>query len=141
MDDLERRVVILSLVAKKGDNPDLWGYARLRKSILLLQIAEDVPLGFVFDLERERPVSPELQLFLEKMIFDRYLVSVETPSGFRRDLGENGVRLLEENQEIVERYSEQVNRVFKSTRDMSLTDLRVAARDAYLSYPERAGIS
>jgi|GEM_PF-343391 hypothetical protein len=141
MDDLERRVVILSLVAKKGDNPDLWGYARLRKSILLLQIAEDVPLGFVFDLERERPVSPELQLFLEKMIFDRYLVSVETPSGFRRDLGENGVRLLEENQEIVERYSEQVNRVFESTRDMSLTDLRVAARDAYLSYPERAGIS
>lgn len=141
MDDLERRVVILSLVAKKGDNPDLWGYARLRKSILLLQIAEDVPLGFVFDLERERPVSPELQLFLEKMIFDRYLVSVETPSGFRRDLGENGVRLLEENQEIVERYSEQVNRVFESTKDMSLTDLRVAARDAYLSYPERAGIS
>jgi hypothetical protein len=141
MDDLERRVVILSLVAKKGDNPDLWGYARLRKSILLLQIAEDVPLGFVFDLERERPVSPELQLFLEKMIFDMYLVSVETPSGFRRDLGENGVRLLEENQEIVERYSEQVNRVFESTRDMSLTDLRVAARDAYLSYPERAGIS
>lgn len=141
MDDLERRVVILSLVAKKGDNPDLWGYARLRKSILLLQIAEDVPLGFVFDLERERPVSPELQLFLEKMIFDMYLVSVETPSGFRRDLGENGVRLLEENQEIVERYSEQVNRVFESTKDMSLTDLRVAARDAYLSYPERAGIS
>lgn len=141
MDDLERRVVILSLVAKKGDNPDLWGYARLRKSILLLQIAEDVPLGFVFDLERERPVSPELQLFLEKMIFDMYLVSVETPSGFRRDLGENGVRLLEENQEIVERYSEQVNRVFESTRGMSLTDLRVAARDAYLSYPERAGIS
>jgi len=75
------------------------------------------------------------------MIFDMYLVSVETPSGFRRDLGENGVRLLEENQEIVERYSEQVNRVFESTRDMSLTDLRVAARDAYLSYPERAGIS
>ncbi len=141
MDDLERRVVILSLVSKKGNNPDLWGYARLRKSILLLQVGEDVPLGFVFDLERERPVSPELQLFLEKMIFDRYLVSIETPSGFRRDLGENGVQLLEENQEIVERYSEQVNRVFESTRDMSLTDLRVAARDAYLSYPERAGIS
>jgi len=113
MDDLERRVVILSLVAKKGRIILICGeYARLRKSILLLQIAEDVPLGFVFDLERERPVSPELQLFLEKMIFDRYLVSVETPSGFRRDLGENGVRLLEENQEIVERYSEQVNRVF-----------------------------
>ncbi len=141
MDDLERRVVILSLVAKKGDNPDLWGYARLRKSILLLQIEEDVPLGFVFDLERERPVSPELQLFLETMTFDRYLESVETLAGFRRELGEKGNRLLEENREIAERYSEYVDRVFEKTRDMSLTDLRVAARDAFLSFPERAGIS
>ncbi len=141
MDDLERRVVILSLVAKKGENPDLWGYARLRKSILLLQIEEDVPLGFVFDLERERPVSPELQLFLETMTFDRYLESVETLAGFRRDLGEKGTRLLEENREIAERYSEHVDRVFEKTRDMSLTDLRVAARDAFLSFPERAGIS
>lgn len=141
MDDLERRVVILSLVAKKGDNPDLWGYARLRKSILLLQIEEDVPLGFVFDLERERPVSPELQLFLETMTFDRYLESIETLAGFRRELGEKGNRLLEENREIAERYSEYVDRVFEKTRDMSLTDLRVAARDAFLSFPERAGIS
>ena len=135
MDDLERRVVILSLVARKGDNPDLWGYARLRKSILLLQIEEDVPLGFVFGLERERPVSPELQLFLERMLFDNCLVSTETPSGFRRDLGSEGIRLLKEHPDIAERYSEQVDRVFERVRDMSLTDLRVAARNAYLSHP------
>ena len=113
MDDLERRVVILSLVARKGDNPDLWGYARLRKSILLLQIKEDVPLGFVFGLERERPVSPELQLFLERMLYDNNLVSTETPSGFRRDLGSEGIRLLKEHPDIAERYSEQVDRVFE----------------------------
>ncbi|HOI81366.1 MAG TPA: hypothetical protein PLK59_03680 [Synergistales bacterium] len=135
MDDLERRVVILSLVARKGDNPDLWGYARLRKSILLLQIEEDVPLGFVFGLERERPVSPELQLFLERMLYDNNLVSTETPSGFRRDLGSEGIRLLKEHPDIAERYSEQVDRVFERVRDMSLTDLRVAARNAYLSHP------
>ncbi|HOP52729.1 MAG: hypothetical protein WCS47_02240 [Thermovirgaceae bacterium] len=135
MDDLERRVVILSLVARKGDNPDLWGYARLRKSILLLQIKEDVPLGFVFGLERERPVSPELQLFLERMLYDNNLVSTETPSGFRRDLGSEGIRLLKEHPDIAERYSEQVDRVFERVRDMSLTDLRVAARNAYLSHP------
>lgn len=135
MDDLERRVVILSLVARKGDNPDLWGYARLRKSILLLQIEEDVPLGFVFGLERERPVSPELQLFLERMLYDNNLVSTETPSGFRRDLGSEGIRLLKEHPDIAERYREQVERVFERVRDMSLTDLRVAARNAYLSHP------
>ena len=135
MDDLERRVVILSLVARNGDNPDLWGYARLRKSILLLQIKEDVPLGFVFGLERERPVSPELQLFLERMLYDNNLVSTETPSGFRRDLGSEGIRLLKEHPDIAERYSEQVDRVFERVRDMSLTDLRVAARNAYLSHP------
>jgi len=135
MDDLERRVVILSLVARKGDNPDLWGYARLRKSILLLQIEEDVPLGFVFGLERERPVSPELQLFLERMLFDNCLVSTETPSGFRMDLGSEGIRLLKEHHDIAERYREQVERVFERVRDMSLTDLRVAARNAYLSHP------
>jgi hypothetical protein len=135
MDDMERRVVILSLAARKGDNPDLWGYARLRKSILLLQVEEDVPLGFVFGMEHERPVSPELQLFLEKMLYDGYLQSVETPQGFRRDLGESGLALLHAHPEIAGRYALQVDRVFERVRDMTLTDLRIAAREAYLSNP------
>jgi len=135
MDDLERRVVILSLVARKGDNPDLWGYARLRKSILLLQVEEDVPLGFVFGMERERPVSPELQLFLERMLYDGYLLSVETPQGFRRDIGEKGSALLEAHRDISDRYASQVERVFERVRDMTLTDLRIAARGAFLSNP------
>ncbi|MFA5622016.1 MAG: hypothetical protein WC948_04885 [Thermovirgaceae bacterium] len=135
MDDLERRVVILSLVARKGDNPDLWGYARLRKSILLLQVEEDVPLGFAFGMERERPVSPELQLFLEKMLYDGYLLSVETLQGFRRDLGESGLALLHAHPGIAGKYAPQLDRVFERVRDMTLTDLRIAAREAFLSNP------
>ena len=135
MDDLERRVVILSLVARKGDNPDLWGYARLRKSILLLQVEEDVPLDFAFGMERERPVSPELQLFLEKMLYDGYLLSVETPQGFRRDLGESGLALLHAHLGIAGKYAPQLDRVFERVRDMTLTDLRIAAREAFLSNP------
>lgn len=134
--DTERRVVILCLVSKKGKNPDLWGYARLRKSLLLLQKEERVPLGFAFGLERERPVSPELQLFLEKMMFERDLVVENTPSGFRRVIGTHGHELLRENPGIVCKYEEQVNRIFERIRDMSLTDLRVAARNTYLAHPE-----
>ena len=134
--DLERRIVILSLVSKTGKNPDIWGYARLRKSILLLQKEEEVPLGFTFGLERERPVSPELQLFLEKMMFENDIMVENTPSGFRRVIGEHGRVLLQKNPGIVRKYKKQVNRVFEKIRDMSLTDLRVAARNTYLAHPE-----
>lgn len=136
MTDLEKRIVILSLVSKTGENPDIWGYARLRKSILLLQKEEGVPLGFVFGLERERPVSPELQLFLEKMMFENDLTVENTPSGFRRAIGTHGRELLSENPAIVGKYEMQVNRVFEKIRDMTLTDLRVAARNTYLAHPE-----
>ncbi len=136
MNDIERRVVILSLVAMKGEDPDLWGYARLRKSILLLQKEEGVPLGFPFTLERERPVSPELQLFLEKMMFENDLEVRNTPSGFRSVIGKHGHALLQEYPGMIERYKKQVGRVFSRVRDMSLTDLRVAARNAYLDHPE-----
>ncbi|MDO9508379.1 MAG: hypothetical protein Q7I97_03405 [Thermovirgaceae bacterium] len=136
MTDIERRVVILSLVSKKRENPDLWGYARLRKSILLLQKEEGVPLGFPFGLERERPVSPELQLFLEKMMFENDIEVENTPSGFRRVIGKHGQILLRKNPGIIDRYEEQINRVFEMIRDMSLTDLRVAARNSYLAHPE-----
>ena len=134
--DIERRVVILSLVSKKEDDPDFWGNARLRKSILLLQKEEGVPLGFVFSLERERPVSPELQLFLEKMMFENDLVVESTPLGFRRTIGTHGHELLRENPGIIGKYEEQINRVFEKIRSMSLTDLRVAARNTYLAHPE-----
>lgn len=136
MTDIERRVVILSLVSRKGENPDLWGYARLRKSILLLQKEEGVPLGFSFDLERERPVSPELQLFLEKMMFENDLAVENTPSGFRRVIGEHGHELMRENSGIIGQYAEQVDRVFEKIKNMSLTDLRVTARNTYLEHPE-----
>lgn len=136
MTDIERRILILALVSRKGENPDLWGYARLRKSILLLQKEEGVPLGFTFDLERERPVSPELQLFLEKMMYEDNLRVENTPSGFRRVIGEHGLALLRENPDIISRYEEQINSIFEKIRRMSLTDLRVAAWNAYLAHPE-----
>jgi len=134
--DQERRIVILSLVLKTGENPDIWGYARLRKSILLLQKEEEVPLGFAFGLERERPVSPELQLFLENMMFENDLLVENTPSGFRRSIGEHGHELLQKNPGVISKYKKQINRIFEKIRAMSLTDLRVAARNTYLAHPE-----
>jgi hypothetical protein len=136
MTDQEKCVVILMLVDMQGDNPNLWGYARLRKSVLLLQKEEHVPLGFPFRLERERPVSPDLQLFLEDMRFNRLLRFKETPHGYRIVCGEKGRKLLEENRETVEQYREQVVRIFETVKDLCLTDLREAAYKAFLKNPE-----
>jgi hypothetical protein len=136
MTDLQKQVVILMLVDMKGDNPNLWGYARLRKSVLLLQKEEGVPLDFPFRLERERPVSPDLQLFLEDMRFNRLLRFRETPDGYRIVCGEMGKKLLAENPQIIEQYREQVARVFETVRDLCLTDLREAAYEAFLRNPE-----
>ncbi|MFP4481783.1 MAG: hypothetical protein ACLFN0_03195 [Thermovirgaceae bacterium] len=136
MTDREKQVVILMLVDMQGENPSFWGYARLRKSVLLLQKEEDVPLGFPFRLERERPVSPDLQLFLEDMRFNRLLRFKETNQGYRIVCGEEGRKSLAENPETVNQYHEQVTRVFETVRDLCLTDLREAAYEAFLRNPE-----
>lgn len=136
MTDRQKQVVILMLVEMQGGNPNLWGYARLRKSVLLLQKEEDVPLDFPFRLERERPFSPDLQLFLENMRFNRLLRFHETPNGYRIVCGEEGKKLLAENPETIEQYREQVARVFETVRDLCLTDLREAAYEAFLRNPE-----
>lgn len=136
MTDRQKQAVILMLVDMQGDNPYLWGYARLRKSVLLLQKEEDVPLDFPFRLERERPVSPDLQLFLEDMRFNRLLEFKETPHGYRIICGEKGKKLLAEDAGSVEQYREQVTRVFETVRDLCLTDLREAAYEAFLRNPE-----
>ncbi|HAA47421.1 MAG TPA: hypothetical protein DCE03_02895 [Synergistaceae bacterium] len=136
MTDQQKQAVILMLVEKQGENPNLWGYARLRKSVLLLQKEEDVPLGFPFRLERERPVSPDLQRFLEDMRFKKLLVFKETPHGYRIFCGEKGKKLLAEHLETVEQYKEQVARVFDIVKDLRLTDLREAAYEAFLRNPE-----
>jgi len=70
------------------------------------------------------------------MMFDSEIELESTASGFRRIVGKNGQALLDECREIVERYSREVERVFRRVREMSLTDLRVAARNAYLANPE-----
>ena len=71
MDDLERRVVILSLGPGRATTRTCGLRGPKNR-----QVEEDVP--GLFGLERE-PVSPELQLFLERMLYDGYLLSVETP--------------------------------------------------------------
>lgn len=136
MTDDEKRVVILNMVAREHENPDLWGDARLRKAILFLEKTEGVPLGFPFRLERERPVSPELQLFLENMKLDGFLKVSGTSRGYRISADLKGLDLMSRHRTTVSKYEEAITRTFETVRDLPLTDLRVAAREAFLDNPE-----
>ncbi|MEA3507798.1 MAG: hypothetical protein U9R40_02620 [Synergistota bacterium] len=136
MTDDEKRAVILNMVAREHENPDLWGDARLRKAVLFLEKTEGLPLGFTFHLERERPVSPELQLFLENMKLDGFLKVSGTSRGYRISADLRGLDLLSSHKTTVSKYEEAITRTFETVRDLPLTDLRVAAREAFLDNPD-----
>ncbi|MCD6183759.1 MAG: hypothetical protein J7K01_05610 [Thermovirga sp.] len=136
MTDTERNVIILALTSLKSENPQLWGYARLRKAIFFLQKEEGVPLGFPFKLEGERPVSPQLQIFLEKMKYEGLLNFIETPHGYRIIPGKKGKHLLENNPGVAIRYKKEIQNTFNKIEHMTLTELRIKSLEVFLKNPE-----
>jgi len=136
MTDTERQIVILALADLKSDDPNLWGYARLRKAIFFLQKEEGVPLGFHFKLERERPISPQLQLFLEKMKYEGLLDFAETPHGYRIKPSAKGKKMLEDNPGIVACYMKEIQSTLRKVEHMTLTELRLRSLEVFLKNPE-----